>query len=228
MPVGVFIVMAASLTLIAQEPANLSPGTQTMTTSSTVTVPAGTKIALKLKHGISTKNVKVGDGVYAATSFPVTINDQMVIPPGTYVQGVVTEVKRGGHITGRAELVVRFSTLVFPSGYTVSMPGQVQSSPDSGIGHVKDKEGTIQAEGQNAQVAKTVVSTAGAGALIGAVASHDTGNGALVGAGAGALAGLGVATLTRGQDVRLDPGSTIEMIIEHPVMLFKAKLHQPR
>jgi type IV secretion system protein VirB10 len=234
-PLGLVVLIATSLTVRAQEPTTLTTRTQSsaseLTTQSAgdlhhggnITIPAGTKVLLRLKHGIRTKNVKVGDGVYAETSFPLTINDQIVIPPGTYVEGVVTDVKRGGHIKGKAELLVHFRTLIFPNGYTVSMPGQVESAPDSNIGHVMNKEGTIQAEGQKAERAKTVVSTAATGALIGAVASDDTEESALIGAGAGALAGFGIAMLTRGQDVRLDPGSTIEMIIGHPVTLSEAK-----
>src|SRR5258706_4032198 len=38
-------------------------------------VPAGTKVPLVLKQGISTKNARVGDPVFAVTSFPVAIND---------------------------------------------------------------------------------------------------------------------------------------------------------
>jgi type IV secretion system protein VirB10 len=237
---GALLLIAASVSLFAQEPATLTPRTQSrgiesapqqpldVRNAGTIVVPAGTKVPLTLKHGISTKNVKVGDGVYAETSFPVTINDQMVIPPGTYVQGIVTDVRRGGHLKGRAELLVHFRTLIFPNGYTVSMPGQVESAPDANVGHVKDKEGTIQAEGQKGETAKTVATTASTGSLIGAVASRGSAKGTLAGAGIGGLAGLGIAMLTRGQDVRLEPGSTLEMEIERPLTLSEAKLHQPR
>ena len=43
-----------------------------------VTVPAGTKIPLTLKQGITTKNAQVGDPVYAQTSFPIAINNHIV------------------------------------------------------------------------------------------------------------------------------------------------------
>src|SRR5271163_1595046 len=37
-----------------------------------ITVPAGTKIPLTLKQGISSKNARPGDPVYAQTAFPIT------------------------------------------------------------------------------------------------------------------------------------------------------------
>src|SRR2546421_13101229 len=59
-----------------------------------VTVPSGTKVMLALIHPISTKSARPGDGVYLRSTFPVVMNDEIVIPPGTYVQGEITEVER--------------------------------------------------------------------------------------------------------------------------------------
>jgi hypothetical protein len=49
-------------------------------------VPAGTRVPVVLKNAISTKSARVGDSVYAQTSFPIAVNNRMVIPAGTYVQ----------------------------------------------------------------------------------------------------------------------------------------------
>src|ERR1700747_3569720 len=64
----------------------------------TITVPAGQKLLVQLKSGINTKTAKVGDGVYMCTSFPVSIDNVMAIPAGTYVQGVIDNVKRSGRV----------------------------------------------------------------------------------------------------------------------------------
>ena len=88
-----------------------------------VSIPSGTKVPLSLKQSISTKNAREGDAVYAVTTFPVVINERIVIPAGTYVQGRISNVKRGGRIKGRAEVLMHFSTLIYPSGYTVVLPG---------------------------------------------------------------------------------------------------------
>ena len=94
-----------------------------------LTIPSGTKVPLSLKQSISTKNAREGDAVYAVTTFPVVINDRIVIPAGTYVQGRISNVKRGGRIKGRAEVLMHFSTLIYPSGYTVVLPGAVENVP---------------------------------------------------------------------------------------------------
>src|SRR6266478_4097894 len=95
----------------------------------TFTVPAGTKIPLVLKQGISTRNAKVGDHVYLQTNFPLVMEGRMVIPEGTYVQGEITNVQRAGRVKGRAEVMMHFSTLIFPNRYPVSMQGAVDAVP---------------------------------------------------------------------------------------------------
>src|SRR5580704_16644829 len=52
-------------------------------------IPAGTKIPLLLKQAISTKNAREGDAVYAATAFPFVVNDRILVPAGTYIQGKI-------------------------------------------------------------------------------------------------------------------------------------------
>src|SRR4051812_25901972 len=67
-------------------------------------VPAGVRIPIQLRQPISTKGARPGDPIYAQTSFPIVIEGDMVIPAGTWVQGVVDSVKRAGRIKGTAEL----------------------------------------------------------------------------------------------------------------------------
>src|SRR5690242_8002487 len=73
--------------------------------STSVTVPAGTKLLLSLKSAVNTKTAHPGDGVYLETTFPITANNRIVIPAGTYVQGVIDNVKRPGRVKGRAEVL---------------------------------------------------------------------------------------------------------------------------
>ena len=96
-----------------------------------LTVPSGTKIPLTLKQGVTTKSARPGDPVYAQTAFPITQNNQIVIPAGTFVQGEVRRVVRPGRVKGRAELQMSFTSMIFPNGYTVMLPGAVQNTPGS-------------------------------------------------------------------------------------------------
>jgi len=192
---------------------------------STVTVPSGTRVPLILKQGITTKNAKVGDPVYAQTSFPITLNDQIVIPPGTFVQGEIRRVQRPGRVKGRAELQMNFTSMIFPNGYTIVLPGAVQGTPgDQNTAGVKDKEGTIQGDSSKGKDAGTIVGTAIPGAGIGAIA--DGSKAAGIGAASGGALGLATVLLTRGPEIQLGPGDSIEMVLERSITLDQSKAHR--
>jgi type IV secretion system protein VirB10 len=186
-------------------------------------IPAGTKVALVLKQAISTKTAKEGDAVYAETNFPVAIDDKIIIPPGTYVQGKISQVKRGGHVKGRAELLIHFTSMIYPSGYTVILPGSLENVPGAEKATVKDSEGTIQQDSQTGEKLGTVAKTAGAGAAIGGIAGEGW-KGAGIGAGIGGAVGGAIAMLSRGADVRMEPGTSVEMVIQREVPLDSARL----
>src|SRR5580698_7222686 len=52
-----------------------------------ITIPAGTRIALVLTQPVQTRYLRRGDDVYAQITSPVASGDEVVIPPGTFVQG---------------------------------------------------------------------------------------------------------------------------------------------
>ena len=80
----------------------------------TITVPSGTRVGVVLENGISTASAKPGDSVYFRTSFPITENNKVVVPVGSYLRGEVTDSKRAGHIKGKGELRIRLNTLILP------------------------------------------------------------------------------------------------------------------
>jgi hypothetical protein len=83
-----------------------------------VLVRAGTVIPITSTSRVSTKNSKDGDGIYGKTSFPITVDNKIVIPEGSNVRGKITEVKRPGRVKGKGELTLNFQTIVLPSGIT--------------------------------------------------------------------------------------------------------------
>ena len=189
-----------------------------------ITVPSGTKIPLTLKQGINTKNAQPGDPVYAQTAFPIIENNQIAIPAGTFVQGEVQRVVRPGHVKGRAALQMSFTSMIFPNGYTVLLPGAVQNTPGSKDNSVKGKEGTIEGPGGKGKDAATVATTTVTGAGIGAIAGG--GKAAGIGAGVGGALGLATVLLTRGPEVQLGVGESIEMVLESNITLDPARVHK--
>src|SRR5260370_21970418 len=123
----------------------------------TLTIPAGTRVTLSLKQAISTKTAKNGDPVYAETAFPFVVNERVAIPAGTYIQGKIERVQRGGHVKGRAEVLIHFTSMIYPSGYTVMLGGSVENTPGAEKTSMKDSEGTIRQAsdaGKNAKSAR--------------------------------------------------------------------------
>ena len=214
----VFGLVLLSVSTFAQEqPAAPAAQAQPAATNAkpVVSVPAGTRVLLVLKNAISSKTAQPGDAVYLQTSFPVVQDGQVVIPAGTYVQGVVDSAKRAGRIKGRAEIQMHFTRLVYPNGYMVNMASNVGASDSSDSQKVEDKEGTVKAEGTKGRDAATIATATGTGTLIGL--GVGGGRGAGIGAGIGAGVGLLTAMLTRGNEVRFEPGSTVDMVLQRAI-----------
>jgi hypothetical protein len=182
-----------------------------------IVIPAGTKVPIKLENAISTKSNQQGDPVYAVTTFPVVLNEHIVIPAGTYVQGRIMQIKPAPRFKSRAEVMMHFTTLIYPSGYTVMLPGSIENAPAVDKAKVKDKEGTIRADSdKGTKAAEVAVPAAEGGAMAGGLASGSRG-GALAGAGLGAAVGVGIAMFSHGNQVKLMPGTTLEVVLQRDV-----------
>ena len=185
-----------------------------------IVIPAGTKIPLSLAQAISTKNAREGDAVYAETTFPFVMNDRVVVPAGTYIQGKIMHSQKAGRAGDkRAEILIHFTSMIYPSGYTVMLPGSVDNTPGADDKQVKDSEGTIQ-QGSNAgQRVEDAAKGAAVGATVGSMGGLAAGglNGARYAGLAGIAGGVAWALLKHGPDVKLDVGTSIEMEIQRDV-----------
>lgn len=190
-------------------------------TGKTILIPTGTHVGVILESGISTATAKPGDSVYFRTSFPITINNKVVVPVGSYLRGEVTDSKRPGRVKGKGELRIRLNTMVFPNGYTVDMNAEPHSADG---GQVKtDPEGKMTGPGGKGKDATTIATTTATGAGIGAIA--DGGKGAGIGAGIGGVAGLAAVLLSRGPEAQLPRGSSMDLILERDLQLDADQIH---
>src|ERR1019366_1589921 len=190
-------------------------------------IPSGTKVPLSMINSISTKTAADGERIYLETVFPILANGRIVIPPGSYVAGTVTLVKRPGRVKGRGELFLRFDSLTLPNGVTRDFRARVGSLDGRGTEELDRTEGKIRSEGDKAGDARTVAESAGAGASIGAIAGGASGGHYGMGAGIGAAAataGLMGVLLSRGPEAILAKGSTIEMVLDRPLQFKAAEL----
>jgi type IV secretion system protein VirB10 len=193
-----------------------------------IEVPTGTHIPLVLHNGISTRSAKPGDPVYFETLFPVMVDGRVAIPAGTYISGEVTESKRPGRVKGRAELMVKLTTMILPNAYQVNLNATPGGAAGTGGGETMDKEGKVTGDSDKASDAGTIAKTTAAGAGIGAIASRSA-SGAGIGAGIGAAVGIGAVLLSRGPEAELPRGSTLDAVINRPILLDadKAQFNSP-
>src|SRR3954468_1452869 len=157
----------------------------------TVTVPAGTRISVRLTDPLSSETAKVGDTFRGTLDNAISIGDKVVVPRDADVQGRVLAVKPSTHFTGQSELTLEMTML--------DINGKSYDLATSQW----DKKGTARGK----RTAATVGGGAALGAVIGAIAGG--GKGAAIGAGAGAAAGTGVQGVTKGQKVELPSESVL-------------------
>jgi len=193
-------------------------------------IPAGTKIPLMLKQAISTKNAREGDAVYAETAFPFVMNDRILIPAGTYIQGKIMRTEQAGRSKKRAEILIHFTSMIYPTGYTVMLPGSVENTPGSDSNGVKDKEGTIQADKDTGKRIEDAAKGAAVGGTVGSIAGVAAGglNGARYGGLAGIAGGIAWALLKHGPEVKLEVGTSLEMEIQRAISVDASRIQVAR
>ena len=200
-----------------------APAAQNSSSPAPLMLPAGTRLALILHSAITTRNARPGDPVYLETVFPVVQNEKIVIPAGSYVQGEIQEAKRPGKVKGRGEIRIRLDTMILPNGYTVNF-NAVPSNAGTGGDEATDNEGKIKGADDKVGDIGTVVKTTAAGAGIGAIAT-GSGKGAGIGAGAGAAVGLATVLLTRGPELELPRGTTLDATLDRPLYLDASRIN---
>src|SRR5215472_2504817 len=197
--------------------------------ANTAVIPAGTKVPLLLKQAISTKSAREGDAVYAETAFPFVVNDRILIPAGTYIQGKISHTERSTR-GKRAEMLIHFTSMIYPSGYTVMLPGSVENTPGADDHTVKDAEGTIQQDKDTGKRVEEAAKGAAVGGTVGTIGGVAAGGvtGARIGGLAGLAGGAAWALLKHGPDVKLDVGTSIEMEIQRAVTVDASRIQVAR
>jgi len=223
----------------AQPPASQTPSTQTLPTQSApaspgsdsvaaagtarYVVPSGTRLPLILHNAVTTRNAKPGDPVYLETLFPVVIDNRILIPAGSYVQGEVQEARRPGKVKGTGEIRLRLNSMILPNGYAVDF-NAIPTNAGTGGNEATDSEGKIHGDTDKAGDVGTVIKTTGVGAGVGGIATRSA-TGAGIGAGAGAAAGLAAVLLTRGPELELPRGTTVDVVLDRTVYLDASRVN---
>lgn len=166
-------------------------------TAQTITIPAGTRLLVRMIDGVDSKRNRIGDRFRASLETALTVNGTIVAPKGTDVYGRLTESKSAGRVRGRAELGLELTDIVIGERSYPLMTGEYGE------------------RGGSAGTGKKIGGGALLGTLIGAIAGG--GGGALKGAAIGGAAGTGVAVATKGQQVRVPSETVLEFTIQQPL-----------
>jgi hypothetical protein len=109
-------------TASAKAPSQGRPPAGTATNVVKIVLPAGTTVPLALTRPVLARAVKPGDSIYAQTVIPVTLNNHIVIPVGTYVEGQIDSVTRPGWFSPHAHFQIHYTKIIYVDGYTVQLP----------------------------------------------------------------------------------------------------------
>jgi hypothetical protein len=193
----------------------------TAPTGAALVVPAETTIPLRLMNTINSRTVQAGQALYCETIFPITAGNQIVIPRGSSVKGSVTQVvrpKRGKH--KKAQMGLRFETLILPNGTTLPLRATLSGFGSTGNEGFQPKEGKIEGASSKGQdegkVAETTVTGAELGTIVGAADGsvwRGLGIGSLVGAGGGLVWILA----SRGKEIVLPSGTNFDLRLSAPL-----------
>jgi type IV secretion system protein VirB10 len=194
-------------------------------------LPAETTIPLQLMNTINSRTTQAGQALYCETIFPITVGNRIVIPRGSSVKGSITKVVRAGRgRSKKAQIGLRFESLVLPNGITLPLRATLSGFGGIGKEGFQPKESKIEgasSKGEDAgKVAETTITGAELGTIVGA-AEHSAGKGLGIGSLAGAGGGLVWIMASRGKDIVLPSGTSFELQLSAPLTFTQDDLKPP-
>ncbi len=170
-------------------------------TDSSVTIPAGTQVTVRLIDPVNSELDHLGQTYRVSLDQPVVVNGQTLIPRGADAVAFLIDAEHSGKIQGRTSLTLDLKTItVNGRQYDVTTTGVSQAS-----------------QGRGDRSAKVIGGTAALGAVIGAIAGG--GRGAAIGAGSGAAAGTAAQVMTSGQKVKIPSETRLTFTLQNPINL---------
>jgi len=166
-----------------------------------VTIPAGTRISVRMIDGIDSTQNRAGDRFQASLQEPLTADGNVIVPKGSDVYGRLAESKESGKFSGRSQLQLELTGIVV-NGQTVP---------------VVTGEYEVTGKSRGASTAKRTVGGAAVGSIIGALAGG--GRGAAIGAGVGGAAGAGSEIITKGDQVKVPSETLLDFTLQQDLSI---------
>jgi hypothetical protein len=169
--------------------------------SKRVTVPAGTRILIRMIDSVDSSKQKAGFRFTGALEANLQAYDVTVARQGTTVYGVLAQASSSGKFKGSSQLTLELTDIVINGTAYPLMTTDYE----------------VKGKGEGGNTAKKVVGGAGLGALIGGLAGG--GKGAGIGALVGLGAGTAVAATKKGEQVSVPSETLLEFRLEQPTEL---------
>jgi len=167
----------------------------------TVTVPAGTRILVRMIDSVDSEQNRVGDRFRASLETNLEQDGWVLARRGTDVYGRLADARGAGRLSGHAELKLELTGMSIHNNLVPLVTGEYE----------------VAGKGRGGNTAKKAVGGAALGAIIGALAGG--GKGAAIGAGAGAAAGTTINIITKGEKVKVPSETLLEFRLDAPLTL---------
>jgi hypothetical protein len=163
--------------------------------SSRTAIPVGQEIDVRLQTQLTSDTAQVEDRFEATTAADLYRGNEVLIPAGSVMRGVVSSVKRASRTERKGEMTVAFDQITV-NGRNYPMRGTVTQA--------------LESEGIRGEAARI-----GAGSAVGAIIGGIIGGvkGALIGVLVG---GGGTIAATEGKDVTLPAGTLLRVRLDSP------------
>jgi hypothetical protein len=161
-------------------------------------VPAGTDIDVRLEKELSSSTAQVEDRFTATTAVDLYQGNEVLIPAGSTLRGVVSSVNKATRTDRKGSLTVAFDQITV-HGRAYPIHATVQQA--------------LESEGIKGEAGK-IGAGAGVGAIIGGILGGA--KGALLGV---LIGGGGTIAATEGKDVTLPANTVLRVRLENPLQI---------
>ena len=190
----------ALLTSAAQSQTKKKSTAKRSTARSSVTIPRGTEIKIRLDNEIDSKESRDGDRFTATALSPSRYADATI-------EGRIAKINESGKLTGKTELSLTFDRIRLRNGRSGRMAAQVVKVYGEDSVKEVDEEGNVKSGSRGKTTAVRTGGGAALGAIIGGIAGG--GKGAAIGAAVGAGAGAASTAIQGSNKVKLESGTEI-------------------
>ena len=165
-----------------------------------ITVPEGSSLKVRLETPLSSETARPEQPFSASTNAPLLVDGYEALPAGTRVTGHVSHAAGAGKVSGRGELTLEFDRILAPGGSEIL----IEAEPLQ-----RKARSTVKKD------AAKIGGAAGVGAVVGGILGGR--KGAVIGGAVGGTAGTGAVLATKGEEVVLPEGTSLDLRLRSPL-----------